>query len=52
MKFGPLKVEKALGAILAHSAGGLKKGRVLSGDDIVQLTEQGRRNHRGALDQG
>lgn len=41
MKFGPLKVEKALGAILAHSAGGLKKGRVLSGDDIVQLKEQG-----------
>jgi molybdenum cofactor cytidylyltransferase len=41
MKFGPLKVEKALGAILAHSAGGLKKGRVLAGDDIERLQEQG-----------
>jgi molybdenum cofactor cytidylyltransferase len=41
MKFGPLKVEKALGAILAHSAGGLKKGRVLSGDDVARLKAQG-----------
>jgi molybdenum cofactor cytidylyltransferase len=41
MKFGALKVEKALGAILAHSAGGLKKGRVLGADDIARLQEQG-----------
>jgi molybdenum cofactor cytidylyltransferase len=41
MKFGPLKVEKALGAILAHSAGGLKKGRVLAADDIARLQAQG-----------
>jgi len=41
MKFGPLRVEKALGAILAHSAGGLKKGRVLTLDDIARLKDQG-----------
>ena len=41
MKFGPLKVERALGAILAHSAGGLKKGRVLGADDIARLQEKG-----------
>lgn len=41
MKFGLLKTEKALGAILAHSAGGLKKGRKLSADDLAQLKQQG-----------
>ena len=41
MKFGSVKIEKALGAILAHSAGGLKKGRVLSADDIARLMERG-----------
>ncbi len=40
MKFGLLKTEKALGAILAHSAGGLKKGRKLSADDLDQLKQQ------------
>ena len=41
MKFGLLKTEKALGAILAHSAGGLKKGRRLSDDDLARLKQQG-----------
>ena len=41
MKFGSVKIEKALGAILAHSAGGLKKGRVLSADDVARLRELG-----------
>ena len=41
MKFGSIKIEKALGAILAHSAGGLKKGRVISADDVARLRERG-----------
>ena len=41
MKFGLVKIDKALGAILAHSAGGLKKGRKLSTDDLARLKEQG-----------
>ena len=41
MKFGLLKSEKALGAILAHSTGGLKKGRKLEADDLARLKEQG-----------
>ncbi len=41
MKFGLLRTEAALGAILAHSTGGLKKGRKLSVDDLVQLKQQG-----------
>ena len=40
MKFGLLKTEKALGAILAHATGGLKKGRKLVADDIARLREQ------------
>ncbi len=47
MKFGAVPVEKALGAILAHGvrleAGTLKKGRVLSAEDITQLQAGGRR---------
>ena len=41
MKFGLVKSEKALGAILAHSTGGLKKGRKLVADDLARLKEQG-----------
>lgn len=45
MKFGPVAVAKARGAILAHSltAGGLvlKKGRRLSGSDLTTLHEAG-----------
>ncbi len=41
MKFGSLKIERAVGAILAHSAGGLKKGRTLIADDVLRLREQG-----------
>ena len=37
MKFGPVAVEKSLGAILAHSSGGLKKGRKISATDIAAL---------------
>ncbi len=37
MKFGPVAVEKSLGAILAHSIGGLKKGRKISAIDITAL---------------
>ncbi|MEP6827768.1 MAG: 4-diphosphocytidyl-2C-methyl-D-erythritol kinase, partial [Aestuariivirga sp.] len=41
MKFGSVKIGKALGAILAHSAGGLNKGRVLWADDIARLKDRG-----------
>lgn len=46
MKFGPVPVEDALGAILAHSMplqGGkrLRKGLVLTGDDIAALQTAG-----------
>ena len=45
MKFGPVPVDTATGAILAHShkAGGrtLKKGRALSADDIAALADAG-----------
>jgi molybdenum cofactor cytidylyltransferase len=41
MRFGAVPVDEALGAILAHGVrlegGTLKKGRVLSADDITQL---------------
>ena len=44
MKFGPVPVGDAVGAILAHSvkhAGGMfKKGRVLTADDIALLKAQ------------
>jgi len=39
MKFGTLKATKALGAILAHSVAGLKKGRRLTPEDIAYLLE-------------
>ncbi len=45
MRFGPVPVAEAEGAILAHSVrlpdGVLKKGRLLSGDDIAALTSAG-----------
>ncbi|MBB5721780.1 molybdenum cofactor cytidylyltransferase [Loktanella ponticola] len=45
MKFGPIPTRDALGAILAHSAdlasGRLRKGKVLTADDITNLTAQG-----------
>jgi len=45
MKFGPVPLDEAEGAILAHSAviGGkrLRKARVLSADDIDAMREAG-----------
>lgn len=45
MKFGPVALEDALGAILAHSVavpgGRLRKGRVLTGDDLQSLRAAG-----------
>jgi molybdenum cofactor cytidylyltransferase len=45
MKFGPLPAAEAVGAILAHStrlAGRIiKKGQVLSGDDIAAIIDEG-----------
>ncbi len=45
MRFGPVPVAEAEGAILAHSmqAGStkLKKGHILGGDDLKTLTDQG-----------
>jgi len=45
MQFGPCIVDKALGAILVHSVRAgearLRKGRVLSGDDIARLKSAG-----------
>lgn len=46
MKFGPLPVWQALGGILAHSiplpSGRLRKGRVLTSDDLAKLSANGR----------
>jgi molybdenum cofactor cytidylyltransferase len=45
MRFGPVPVGDALGAILAHSTrlddGVLKKGRVLGADDVARLARAG-----------
>ncbi|TXH98937.1 MAG: molybdopterin biosynthesis protein [Pseudorhodobacter sp.] len=43
MRFGPLPLPEALGAILAHSQGeaGLKKGRVLTAEDLAALARLG-----------
>ena len=45
MKFGPVPIADAEGAILAHSvalaSGRLKKGRRLNGADIAALAAQG-----------
>ncbi len=41
MKFGPVATSEAAGLILAHSIGGLKKGRRLSQEDVAQLTVRG-----------
>ncbi len=41
MKFGPVPVAKAQGAMLAHTVGGLKKGRQLSANDIATLKAMG-----------
>ncbi|ETW12552.1 molybdopterin biosynthesis protein [Roseivivax marinus] len=45
MKFGPVPLAEAEGAILAHSVrlngGRLKKGRTLEADDLAQLAESG-----------
>ncbi len=43
MKFGPVSIDEAEGAVLAHSvrldSGDLKKGRTLDGDDIEALRQ-------------
>ena len=41
MIFGPLPIDQAEGAILAHSVAGLAKGRVLSAADLAQLRAAG-----------
>jgi len=45
MRFGPVPLDRALGAVLAHSvdtpAGRLRKGRVLGADDLAALAAQG-----------
>jgi molybdenum cofactor cytidylyltransferase len=45
MKFGPVPLEQALGAILAHSAnlrgGPLRKGRALTVDDLKRMQAEG-----------
>jgi len=45
MRFGPVPVAEAAGAVLAHavvlSDGKLKKGRVLSADDVTRLAASG-----------
>lgn len=45
MKFGPVPVAQATGAILAHStrtpAGRLRKGRILTAEDVADLTAAG-----------
>jgi molybdenum cofactor cytidylyltransferase len=41
VKFGPVPLDEATGAILAHSAGGMKKGRVLSAEDVAKLRRAG-----------
>ena len=41
MKFGVLPVAEAVHAILAHSAGGLKKGRRLTVEDVASLHDKG-----------
>jgi molybdenum cofactor cytidylyltransferase len=45
MKFGPVPLDAALGAILAHSAhlhgGPLRKGRVLTVDDLARMAAEG-----------
>jgi molybdenum cofactor cytidylyltransferase len=40
MKFGSVAVAQSEGAILAHSVGGLKKGRKISAADVLHLVEQ------------
>jgi molybdenum cofactor cytidylyltransferase len=46
VKFGELRVTEAVGAALAHSivlpGRGLKKGRILTGDDVQALTAAGK----------
>jgi molybdenum cofactor cytidylyltransferase len=45
MKFGPVPLEQAEGATLAHSAnlrgGPLRKGRVLTADDVARIAAEG-----------
>lgn len=41
MIFGSIPVSEAVGAILAHRAGALRKGRVLSKDDVAALAALG-----------
>jgi molybdenum cofactor cytidylyltransferase len=43
MKFGPVPVSQAVGAILAHgdAQSGLKKGRLLTAEDVATLREAG-----------
>jgi molybdenum cofactor cytidylyltransferase len=44
MKFGPIPVVEATGAVLAHSSGGFKKGRVLTEADVAALKAAGVRD--------
>ena len=48
MKFGEIPVDEAVGAVLAHSlkAGerSLRKGRILSAEDVAALKTAGRRS--------
>ncbi len=39
MKFGPVAVEESLGAILAHSVAGIKKGQQISAADVAILLQ-------------
>ncbi len=41
MTFGKVAVAESVGAVLVHSVGGLKKGRVINGDDARRLAEAG-----------
>ncbi len=41
MRFGPVPLAQAAGAVLAHSTGPLRKGRVLSGEDCDLLAAAG-----------
>jgi len=41
VKFGAIPLGEAAGAVLAHSVGGLKKGRVLSAADVEKLRAAG-----------
>ena len=41
MKFGPVLTSKAIGSVLTHSIGGLKKGSALAAEQIALFEAQG-----------